>query len=71
MFVRFHASPGEQAQMDWGHFGNWAGKRLYAFVLTLFTSRMKYVEFTYRQDIEALLNCMIGAGSEGNITEGA
>jgi transposase len=22
-FVRFETSPGEQAQMDWGHFGNW------------------------------------------------
>jgi len=23
-FVRFETAPGEQAQMDWGHFGNWA-----------------------------------------------
>jgi transposase len=58
-FVRFETTPGEQAQMDWGHFGNWAGRRLYAFALTLGWSRMKYVEFTQRQDIETLLNCMI------------
>jgi transposase len=58
-FVRFETAPGEQAQMDWGHFGNWAGRRLYGFALTLCWSRMKYVEFTQRQDIETLLNCMI------------
>ena len=38
--------------MDWGHFGNWAGPRLYAFALTLCRSRMRYVEFTRRQDVE-------------------
>ena len=31
-FVRFETAPGEQAQMDWGHFGNWNGKRLYALL---------------------------------------
>jgi hypothetical protein len=34
-FVRFETAPGEQVQMDWGHFGNWAGRRLYGFILTL------------------------------------
>ena len=38
-FVRFETAPGEQAQMDWGHFGNWGGKRLYGFALTLCWSR--------------------------------
>jgi transposase len=60
-FVRFETAPGEQAQMDWGHFGNWSGKRLYGFALTLCWSRMQYVEFTQRQDAETLLNCMIHA----------
>ena len=60
-FVRFETAPGEQAQMDWGHFGNWAGGRLYAFALTLCWSRMLYVEFTQRQDMETLLNCLIHA----------
>lgn len=60
-FVRFETAPGEQAQMDWGHFGNWAGARLYAFVLTLSWSRMLYVEFTRRQDMETLLNCLVHA----------
>ncbi len=60
-FVRFETAPGEQAQMDWGHFGNYAGKRLYGFALTLCWSRMQYVEFTQRQDAETLLNCMVHA----------
>lgn len=47
--------------MDWGHFGNWVGKRLYGFALTLSWSRMQYVEFTQRQDAETLLNCMMHA----------
>ena len=60
-FVRFETAPGEQAQMDWGHFGNWDGKRLYGFALTLCWSRMQYVEFAQRQDAETLLNCMVHA----------
>jgi transposase len=60
-FVRFETAPGEQSQMDWGHFGNWSGSRLYAFALTLCYSRMRYVEFTQRQDSETLLNCLVHA----------
>lgn len=60
-FVRFETAPGEQSQMDWGHFGNWDGKRLYAFALKLSWSRMQYIEFTQRQDMETMLNCMIHA----------
>jgi transposase len=60
-FVRFETAPGEQSQLDWGHFGNWAGARLYAFVLLLCFSRMRYVEFTRRQDTETLLNCLVHA----------
>lgn len=60
-FVRFETAPGEQSQLDWGHFGNWAGSRLYAFVLLLCWSRMRYVEFTRRQDTETLLNCLVHA----------
>jgi transposase len=60
-FVRFETAPGEQAQMDWGHFGNWDGLRLYGFARTLCWSRMRYVEFTQRQDAETLLHCMVHA----------
>src|ERR1035441_260084 len=47
--------------MDWGHFGNWDGRRLYGFALTLCYSRMRYLEFTQRQDIHHLQNCMVHA----------
>ena len=60
-FVRFETEPGEQSQMDWGHFGNWSGRRLYGFGLTLCYSRMRYVEFTQSQDIHHLLACMVHA----------
>src|ERR1035441_5761438 len=60
-FVRFETDPGEHSQMDWGHFGNWDGRRLYGFALTLCYSRMRYLEFTQRQDIHHLQNCMVHA----------
>jgi transposase len=56
--------------MDWGHFGNWEGRRLYGFGLLLCYSRMRYVEFTQRQDIHHLLECMVHAfGYLGGVTE--
>ena len=60
-FVRFETEPGKQSQMDWGHFGNWGGRRLYCFALTLSYSRMRYIEFTQRQDVNHLLNCLVHA----------
>lgn len=45
----FETLPGEQAQVDWGHFGNIIIEekryKLYAFVFTLCWSRINYVEF--------------------------
>lgn len=61
VFVRFDTRPGEQSQLDWAHFGNFLGHRLYLFVLTLFYSRMRYIEFTQRQDLETLLTCVVDA----------
>jgi len=60
-FVRFETQPGEQSQFDGSHFGNWQGHRLYGFALTLGYSRMRYVEFTPRQDLETLLTCLVHA----------
>ena len=69
-YVRFETGPGEQSQMDGGHFGNWQEQRLDAFVLTLSYSRMRYVEFTQRQDTETLLSCLVHAFHYlGGVTE--
>jgi transposase len=69
-FVRFETGPGEQSQMDWGHFGNWGGRRLYGFALTLCYSRMRYIEFTQSQDIHHLLSSIVhGFRYFGGVTE--
>lgn len=58
----FETLPGEQAQVDWGHFGNIViqGKRykLYAFVFTLCWSRVSYVEFVIRLDMASFLTSL-------------
>ena len=52
--LRFETDPGQQGQVDWGHFGyvDLEGKRqpLYAFMMTLGWSRMMYLEFTTSLD---------------------
>jgi transposase len=52
--VRFETEPGEQAQVDWGHFGliqhHGHQRRLYAFIMTLGWSRAMYLEFTIAAD---------------------
>ncbi|HHY12938.1 MAG TPA: IS21 family transposase, partial [Firmicutes bacterium] len=57
--------PGEQAQADWGHLGfiNANGKRqhLYAFSFVLSYSRIRYVQFTTRQDTLTFLHCLQNA----------
>jgi transposase len=69
-FVRFETDPGEQSQMDWGHFGNWGGRRLYGFALTMCYSRMRFIEFTQSQDIHHLLSSMVhGLRYFGGVTE--
>ena len=48
-FARLHMIAGEQAQVDWGHFGHVdigrARRPLYAFVMTLCWSRMTWLQF--------------------------
>ncbi len=48
-FLRLSMLPGEQAQVDWGHFGDageeYMGKKLYAFVMTLAYSRRIFLRF--------------------------
>jgi transposase len=63
--VRFETKPGEQAQVDWGHFGHIVhqGKRrrLYAFIMTLGWSRAMYLEFTVSMDLAWWLRCHVHA----------
>ncbi|WP_324718085.1 IS21 family transposase [Carboxydochorda subterranea] len=54
--------PGEQAQVDWGHFGTLvvegARVRLYAFILTLAWSRVIDVEFITSLSMATLAGCL-------------
>lgn len=58
----FETLPGEQAQVDWGHFGTisveGATYKLYAFVFTLCWSRVSYVEYIIRGDNATFLSCL-------------
>lgn len=57
---RFETQPGQQAQVDWGHFRveqDGGFKRLYAFVKVLGYSRAMYVEFTEDERLETLMGC--------------
>ena len=60
--IRFETSPGKQAQIDWGEVkGKEAdGKtyKRYFLLLTLGYSRKKYLKFTERMDVFALLGCL-------------
>jgi transposase len=63
--VRFETNPGQQGQVDWGHFGLiqhlGRSRRLYAFVMTLGWSRAMYVEFTTSKDVAHFLRCHLHA----------
>jgi transposase len=53
--------PGEQAQVDWGHFGTWSfnGKQqpLYGFALSLGYSRPRFLRFTLSTAMQPFLEC--------------
>ncbi len=63
--VRYETAPGEQAQVDWGHFGliehQGCQRKLYAFVMTLGWSRASYLEFTVATDEAWWLRCHLHA----------
>ncbi len=63
--VRFETEPGQQAQVDWGHFGyiehHGRRRRLYAFVMTLGWSRAMYLEYTVSADLAWFLRCHVHA----------
>jgi transposase len=58
-YLRLHTLPGEQAQVDWGHFGKVqvgrAERSLSAFVMVLSWSRAIHVLFTLDQTMESFL----------------
>jgi transposase len=63
--VRFATPPGQQGQVDWGHFGTiWhegQPRRLSCFALTLGSSRALYAEFTVSSGMMAFLRCHMHA----------
>jgi transposase len=58
-FLRLQVFPGEQAQLDWAHFGHVlvgrARRALSCFVITLSYSRALYLEFFFDQTMENFL----------------
>lgn len=58
-FLRLHAFPAEEGQVDWAHFGEVrvgrARRRLSCFVITLSYSRALYLEFFFDQTLENFL----------------
>ena len=65
-YLRLKSFPGEQAQMDWGHFGNWqigrAKRPLMAFVMVLSHSRMIHLQFY----LNAQMPCVRGSCVRGS-----
>ena len=64
-FFRLETLPGEQAQVDWGHFGRVkigrAERPLVCFVLVLSYSRAMYARFALDQSVESLLRGHLAA----------
>jgi transposase len=64
-YLRIETEPGEQAQVDWGHFGhiitNGTRLNLYVFVFVLSHSRAMYAEFVTSQRQKILQDCHIRA----------
>jgi transposase len=64
-FIRFESGPGEQMQIDWGHFGALScgetKRKLYALAVIESHSRMIYVEFTHSQKQETLHQSLLNA----------
>ena len=59
--VRFETAPGQQGQIDWGHFGTIVHRGrscpLYGFVMVLGYSRALFVHFATSQRLETFLHC--------------
>jgi len=64
-YIRFESPPGEQMQIDWGHFGHLqygqTKRKLYALAVIESYSRMLYVHFTHSQKQESLHQGLLDA----------
>ena len=64
-FIRFESRPGEQFQIDWGHFGSLtygkSARKLYALVVIESHSRVLFVVFTHSQNQATLHQCLVAA----------
>lgn len=64
-YIRFESDPGQQMQIDWGHFGSLpyghTNRKLYALAVLEAYSRMLYVEFTHSQKQQTLHQCLLNA----------
>ncbi len=64
-YIRFESAPGQQCQIDWGHFGlityGKASRKLYCMAVIESHSRMLYLEFTHSQRQETLHRCLLNA----------
>ena len=64
-FIRFESAPGQQCQIDWGHFGSIeygnTKRKLYGMAVIECHSRLLYLEFTHSQRQETLHRCLLNA----------
>ena len=64
-FIRFESSPGQQMQIDWGHFGTFPYgntlRKLYALAAIECYSRTAYIEFTHSQNQQSLHQALLNA----------
>ncbi|MCP4220010.1 MAG: IS21 family transposase [bacterium] len=64
-FIRFESGPGEQMQVDWGHFGSLSygnyKRKLYAMCVVECHSRLLCVEFTHSQNQATLHQSLLNA----------
>src|SRR5215469_8401471 len=62
--IRYETQPGEQVQFDWGEFKyeqNGVARKLYGFSAILCYSRMRFVTFVKRCDVQTLIRCLLEA----------
>src|SRR5207248_828869 len=62
--IRYETKPGEQMQFDWGEFKyeqDGVARKLYGFSAILCYSRMRFVTFVKRCDVQTLIRCLMEA----------